>query len=41
MNIPKREICARCGDRFCCRGLCREMNDLLVSEKKKKARKRK
>ena len=28
-----REICTNCGDKYCCRGLCREMNDYLVSRK--------
>ena len=28
-----REICVNCGDKYCCRGLCREMNDYLVSRK--------
>lgn len=30
----KKEICMNCGDRYCCRGLCREMNELLIQERK-------
>lgn len=37
----KREICINCGDRYCCRGLCREMNELLIQERKQNQKKRK
>lgn len=29
------QICNRCGDRHCCRGLCKEMNDYFVNKNKK------
>lgn len=28
-----REICSNCGDKYCCRGLCRELNDYLINRK--------
>lgn len=30
------QICNRCGDRHCCRGLCKEMNDYIVKKKNKR-----
>lgn len=32
-------ICVRCGDRHCCRGLCKEMNDYLVKKKEDSCKK--
>lgn len=32
------EVCNKCGDRYCCRGLRREMNDYLVRQKGKKTK---
>lgn len=31
-------ICSNCGDKHCCRGLCKEMNDYLVKKKNKKTK---
>ena len=28
-----REICSNCGDKYCCRGLCRELNNHLINRK--------
>lgn len=33
------EVCKLCVDRYCCRGLCREMNDYLVKERENKRKK--
>ena len=30
------EICDNCGDKHCCRGLCKELNDYLIKQKKEK-----
>ena len=27
-------ICTNCGDKYCCRGICKEMNDYLVERRK-------
>lgn len=29
------KVCDKCGDKHCCRGLCKEMNDYLVNKNKK------
>ena len=34
-NTTKEKICENCGDKHCCRGLCREMNELLINKKKR------
>ena len=34
--IVKSEICANCGDKYCCRGLCAEMNAYLLMQRKNK-----
>lgn len=34
IEIPKALICINCGDKFCCRGLCKEMNNYLINKKK-------
>ena len=34
-EIPKERVCRNCGDRFCCRGLCKEMNEFLINRKKR------
>ena len=34
MEIGKSEICINCGDRNCCRGLCKEMNEYLIKQQK-------
>lgn len=39
--IYKKEICKNCGDKYCCRGLCREMNELLIQERKQNQKRRK
>ena len=31
-----RTVCRYCSEKHCCRGLCREMNDYLLKERKKK-----
>lgn len=31
--MRKKKICANCGDKYCCRGLCKEMNDYLIKGK--------
>lgn len=28
-------VCNRCGDRHCCRGICKEMNNYLANKNKK------
>lgn len=33
MEVQKSEICSNCGDRNCCRGLCKDLNDYLVKAK--------
>ena len=30
------EICDNCGDKHCCHGLCKEINDYLVEKRKEK-----
>lgn len=30
------EVCARCGDRYCCHGMCKEMNEYLVKKRDQK-----
>ena len=35
-NIYVYQICNKCTEKHCCRGLCKEMNDYLVDEKKRK-----
>lgn len=38
MNKPPEyvhEICSKCGDKHCCRGVCKEMNDYLVKKENK------
>lgn len=32
----KKKICANCGDKYCCRGLCKEMNDYLMKTREYK-----
>lgn len=34
-NLYVKEICQRCTDKHFCSGLCKEMNEYLVSKKKK------
>lgn len=29
-------VCNRCGDRHCCRGICKEMNEYLIKKKKER-----
>ena len=29
------EVCYNCGDKHCCHGLCRELNDYLVAKENK------
>lgn len=29
-------ICSNCADKYCCRGICKEMNDYLVKKNKEK-----
>lgn len=29
-------VCNRCGEKYCCRGICKEMNDYLVNQKKQR-----
>lgn len=29
------KVCDRCGDKHCCRGLCKEMNNYLVKKREK------
>ena len=33
--------CKNCVDKYCCRGLCREMNKLLIQERKQNQKRRK
>lgn len=33
----KKEMCKRCPERYCCRGICREMNDLIIQKRKENA----
>ena len=33
-----KALCERCGDRHCCKGLCKEMNAYLVKKKREKRR---
>lgn len=35
MEVQRSEICSNCGDRNCCRGLCKDLNDYLVKAKEK------
>lgn len=35
-EFEKQKICERCGDKYCCHGLCREMNDFLIKKRKEK-----
>lgn len=32
------EVCYNCGDKHCCHGLCKELNDYLVSKRKKSSK---
>lgn len=34
------EICGRCGDSYCCRGICKEMNDYLVKQKNRQEKRK-
>lgn len=34
------EICNKCTEKHCCRGLCKEMNDYLVNKNKKDKKER-
>ena len=39
MEIKKiPEVCERCVDRHCCKGLCKEMNAYLAKKKREKRR---
>lgn len=33
-DIKVYSVCHKCGDRYCCRGTCRELNDYLVEKEK-------
>ena len=41
MEIGKSEICMNCGDRNCCRGLCKDLNDYFVKLNEKRRKKNK
>lgn len=32
-------VCNRCVDKYCCRGVCKEMNDYLVKKNEQKGKK--
>lgn len=32
----KTEICILCTEKYCCRGICREMNNFLINKKREK-----
>lgn len=33
------EVCNKCGDRYCCRGLCKEMNNYLTTKRESTCKK--
>lgn len=35
-DTHKEKICENCSEKYCCRGLCREMNDYLINKKKER-----
>lgn len=32
----KDKVCRSCGERHCCKGVCKEINDYIVRERKHK-----
>ena len=35
VKTARSEICTNCTEKYCCRGLCKEMNEYLLAEKRK------